>query len=503
MNSACNCCQQPPDGNGFYIGIRVKSVRAKFCAAFLPSVLGGNVLSAYESLATPDLVPSNPSNPLSGELYTDITVNYSKRIDEEIPASEGICFDVAGGSSYTDKEITLTRTVDPNKKIKTADLYRDSPIEQSCPSDCGSSSNPVLTGNSFVEYYTERTLTSLVQGGCGADYLNSCGNCPDDIYCYGGGSNPIVLTQTSKETFTTSVNGCALSGSFSYTDYPSANGEAITTQTSESNCCFAFVCNSEVFGHPSGQQETTDTDPYNIVIFPPLDENTTAQALAPIDISDVIDAAKQKLNDTDYFVPNASPIGDTTFDWSYGAYDPQSQAGNPYTPLSAGFSIYSSPFSESGFGNNATVDLSEIEYVIATGQPTGTCYIKLWFEEHFLPYPLPEDWPIDEVTLLPIPIKKSEFQIEHDFAKTEENLCYLPPDQINGYSPDLLFNPDNLVKIMEPKILTPPEEAGSKYVKILKYSYVKGYEPNDPYIENGSYTQGCKPNGFPAPQISC
>lgn len=488
MNSACNCCQQPPNEGGFYIGTRTKSVRAKFCGN------SAGVLYQYNSLAEPEFIPSSPANPLSGELYTDLTVNYSLRIDEETPASEGLCFDITGGSSYTDKEITLTRTIAPEKKIKTADLYRDSPIEQSCPSDCGSSSNPVLTGNSVVEYYTEVTFTSLIQGGCGADYLNSCGDCPDEIYCYGDGSNPIVLSNTRTETFTTSVNGCALSGSYSYNDYPSASGTAVTTQTSESNCCFAFVCAAQVSGHPEGPQETTDTDPYNIVVFPPLDENTTAQALVPIDISDVIDAAKQKLSDTDYFVSNALPIGDTTFDWSYGAYDPQA---------SAGFSIYSSPFSESGFANNAEVDLTETEYVIATGQPTGTCYIKLWLEEHFLPQTLPEDWPIDEATLLPIPIKTRAFQIEHNFAKTEGNSCYLPPNKINGYSPDLSFNPDNLVKIMEPKILAPPEEAGSKYVKILKYSYIKGYEPNTPYIENGSYTQGCKPNGFPAPTIPC
>jgi hypothetical protein len=157
--------------------------------------------------------------------------------------------------------------------------------------------------------------------------------------------------------------------------------------------------------------------------------------------------------------------------------------------------LYSSPFSESGYGNFCQLDLSATEYRIAFPESPGTCYVKLWFDEEFLPLPLPEDWPINPFSGRPQPQVTGSFSIEHKFATTKNKSCFVELAD-RGFV-DGNFLPANFIFHDEVRYLEAPSTSGTKFVRLRKYSYVEGYEPNDPFLVDNLWSQGCKPNGFP------
>ena len=477
-----------------YFGYRVKNVRAKFCATAFQT------LGQYLSKAAGTLTPSNPPNPAEGSLFSSLTISYFDSGETNGGSGEGICFDTVSSKDTSELRANLTEKVKEDLKIKTNDLNRDGPSDQQCSGQCEGPSNPKLEGSGGRDYYSERNYTTLASGGCGADYFNSCGGCPDDIYCYGDGSEPITVKNTTTEAFSWSVNGCRAYSQPAFADYPSAQGTAIRTDTSEANCCFSFICLAQVNSSPSPNpfSETT-TQSYNIVDLPFDLDKTTTTPIEPIDISDVTAAAFSKLDSVEYFAPE----GEEYF-WTDQF-------------VQAGYSRFSRPFSEAGFANSAEVDLSESQYVVRIGQPTATCYIKLWFIEEFLPSPLPENWPIDPVWGTPMPQKFSSFEIEHDFQEGSviPNRCF-ENKNINFADGDSFAPENSTLLTSEPRTLTPPNELGTKTVRLLKYSLLKNYTPKDPYpafdpLSGGYfYTQDCKPNGYPDPtaaindpRISC
>jgi hypothetical protein len=495
LNSACNCCATDPNSLTIYFGYKVKNVRAKFCPTAFQT------LWPYLSKAAGTLTPSNPPNPAEGSLFSGLTVSYFDSGETNGGFGEGICFDTVSSKDTSELRANLTEKVKEDLKIKTNDLNRDSPSDQQCSGQCEGPSNPKLVGSGGRDYYSERNYTSLAQGGCGADYgypTNHCGICDpiveESFYCYGDGTQPITVKDTTTETFSWSVNGCRAytPSEPSYNDYPSTEGTATTTSTSEANCCFSFVCLAQVNSSPSPNpfSETT-TKEYNIVDLPfDLDKTTTAP-IEPIDISDVTAAAFSKLESIEYFTPE----GEEYF-WTFLPEAIHSRT--------------SSPFSESGFNNSAEVGLSQLQYIIRIGRPTVTCHIKLWFEERFLPSPLPEDWPRDPVTGYPTPETLSSFEIEYDFATGGEvsKTCY-KSEEIDFIGPDGSFVPENSTLLTPtPRILTPSNTTGTKFISLIKWSLIKGYTPNTPYVdltnpENPRYTQGCKPDGFPDPSTPC
>ena len=483
LNSACDCCSVPPYPLELFFGNKRKIVRSKFCPTEF------QVLWPYVNKANGTLTPSDPPNPANGSLFSSLSISYSDMGKSEQEPDDNICFDLVSGEDTFEFSANLIEKVSKDK-IKTNDLYRDSPLDQQCSGQCGGPSNPLLEGGGEREYYSERKYESLVQGGCGADYLNYCGGCTESIYCFGNGSNPITVEYTTTETFLWSVNGCREYKQPSYADYPSAQGTATTTSTIESNCCFRFVCLAQVNSSPSPNPfSQTTTQPYNIVDLPFDLEKTTTTPIEPIDISDVIDAAFSKLGSVKYFAPE----GDEYF------WDDLSM------PLQVSHSRSSSPFSESGFSNYAEVTLSQKEYIIRIGAPPPTCYIKLWFIEEFLPSPLPENWEIG-LDGQPIPEIVSNFEIEHNFQNggVIPKNCFKDKD-IN-FTDGYFFVPENSILLTpSPLTLAVPDKLGTKTLKLLKYSLLKDYTPNDPHIVLDPlsgiffYTQDCKPNGYPDP----
>jgi hypothetical protein len=489
LNSACNCCSFPPYPLALVFGYKEKLVKSKFCPTSFQT------LGPYLSKAAGTLTPSDPQNPAEGSLFSSLTVSYFDIGEDGQEPSDGICFDTVSGQDTFELSANLTEKVNEDLKIKNNDLNRDSPSDQQCSSQCGGPSNPLLEGGGEREYYSERNYTSLVQGGCGADYLNYCGECPEEIYCYGDGSEPITATNTTTEAFSWSVNGCRAYSQPAFADYPSAQGTAIRTDTSEANCCFRFVCLAVVNSSPSPNPfSQTTTRPYNIVDLPFDLEKTTTTPIEPIDINDVTEAAFSKLDSVEYFAPE----GEEYF-WE-----------TTYQQLQVSHGRSSSPFSESGFSNYAEVTLSQKEYIIRIGAPPPTCYIKLWFVEEFLPSPLPENWEIG-LDGQPIPQKLSSFEIERDFQNggvipkkcfKDKNINFTGEDGVS-------FVPENSILVTpSPLTLTAPNEAGTKTVRLLKYSLLKKYTPKDPYLVldplSGGYfyTQDCKPNGYPAPDAA-
>jgi hypothetical protein len=492
INSACDCCDFPYANIVIGFGFKIKTARAKFCKTNF-NFFG----QSYLSMAAGTLTPSNPPNPTSGELYSSIKVNYYDDYDITGGFVDGICFDTTSSRSTYEEDSELIEIVE-NNKIKTNDLINDSVLEQACSSDCGSPQKPKLIGYNSIHYYSESELTTLVGGGCGADYFSYCGGCDneDDFFCYGDGEEPIVLNNTNDEKYESSVNGCKqITGQYQ------VNGTYTKTQTVQPNCCFAFVCLAVVNRSPNPSSDPflqTTVENYDVLSLPFNIENTTAEAIEPIDISDVIDAGFAKLNEIDYNT-ESEPIYDG---YSWQITGVSSYLGNGLVLASVSHELDSSPFSESGFSNDAQITLSELEYSLRIGAPTASCYIKFWFVEEFLPQTIPIDWP-KNFTGNPIPTIVNSFTIEHEFANGGEieNKCYkknINFTEENTYSTKI----ENSTLITEsPLTLTTPTEAGTKNLKLLKFSFLKNYTPNDP--DPIYYTQGCKPNGFPDPTVEC
>jgi len=502
LNSACNCCAYPFQQNSIGVGYKEKLIKSRFCG------VENAYLGPYHGIAHGTLTPSIPQNPESGELYSSLNVVYYDSGDDTVEPSEGICFDTVSGSSDFEIEADLIERVEEDYKILSNDLLRDNQSLQTCSSVCGGPKKPKLIGGGGRTYNSTNTYSSLVQGGCGADYFNYCGDCPDDIYCDGDGSNPIIVTNTDNEVYVWSVNGCR-----EPINYPSAQGTYTRTQTSEANCCFRFVCLAQVNSSPTpNPYSNTTVQPYNIVDLPYNLNKTTATPIEPIDISDVTDAAFSKLAATAYFAPEGEDNIWSVNVLAAGGSLQDNSDSVPILLLTSSHTRYSSPFSESGFSNSAEVTLSEKEYTLAIGAPTASCYIKLWFIEEFLPQEIPEDWPTDP-NGQPMPERLTSFEIEKDFSDDSEisGRCYKGPDEINFNDPiNFSINPTNSTIITDsPRVLTAPTSSGTKYLKLLKFSYLKNYTPNDPYFvldeSSGEYfsTQGCKPNRTPNPTIQC
>jgi hypothetical protein len=153
--------------------------------------------------------------------------------------------------------------------------------------------------------------------------------------------------------------------------------------------------------------------------------------------------------------------------------------------LQAGSSVY---------GNIKFNNSSRFKFV---HYPTVTCYLKVWFRKR-------------EITIFPAPPEVGVNQTFYDcgpfFGGNEEtaitdtiyewrgtqkieNLCVDPKKNII---------PDQLIYDTQQEIELEAENGTSKAIDffVLKYSFIEGYEPNDP-DEFGD--QGDSPSGFPNP----
>ncbi len=117
-------------------------------------------------------------------------------------------------------------------------------------------------------------------------------------------------------------------------------------------------------------------------------------------------------------------------------------------------------------------------------QPTGTCYLKVWFEKEILNWKSSTDQ-------CPVLVEDGDPEKEDIDEPYEWEGSGYPCFEDKEKSPTECEN----AIYSEPKTIT-AQENQSVSVRIKKWSIIKDYEPDDP-DENGC--QGCKPNGFPIP----
>lgn len=454
-NNACNCCNIPTPPF-FFFGYKDKIIKSKFCPTNFKFLT-----APYQQKAAGTLTPSDPPNPESGPLFSGLSVSYSDSsssvYENPNPVFTGgsffapICSILIESSSSNNISASYVETATENK-IKSNDLYRDEPSEQLCSNICGSPNNPILQGSSNSNYFSSSKFK-----------LNN----PPQF------SN---VTVTDSETFNSSVNGCRENNS-----YPSAQGTYNRTQTRGSDGSYNFICGGVRYTTPSPNPTITTTSAeYNVVNLPFNLDKTTTTAIDDLDIKNVIDEASNKLNDVEYYAPEGE-------DYFWNSESIQTK-----------YSIFSSPFSESGFANFAEVTLSEKEYILRISAPTVSCYVKVWIVEEFLPQEPPEDWP-KNLDGSPKPERISTLEIEHNFQEGDviDGTCY-QDENINFTGQDgLSFVPENSILLTESPIkMEAPEKKGTKTLKILKYSFLENYIPDDP--DSVPY---CNPNGFPNPEL--
>lgn len=117
-------------------------------------------------------------------------------------------------------------------------------------------------------------------------------------------------------------------------------------------------------------------------------------------------------------------------------------------------------------------------------QPTGTCYLKVWFKKVVQKYKNSAD-------ACPVLIKDGD-PIKEDFDEPYEweasgYPCFEDKEKAVSDCENTIYS--------EPKTVT-AEENQSVTIKIEKWSMLKDYEPDDP---DDDECQGCKPDGFPIP----
>lgn len=512
----CNCCDsgRPPEIQ-FFLAFRNKSIIGKFCGTGVTSIGSQGfptVLSGYNSLVQPENLTLivDPPNPTTGELHTDISVSYQTTTREDIEPEEGFCFDgLAGGYNETSALYSFTRSTNPELRISFQDstgiFYRKPVVEQETDLetgelvdvlDEGGNTIPVLDANG--EQVTEKSyLTTTCPEDCGSpnnpflegetlqifESLSVLGIC-----CCEDGDTLVTEEIFDREVYESSTaKSCASFGSFDTT------GSYTREQKSEANCAYNIVCGAVRYTHPGGEvvEPFIDEPTNSIASFPPLDENTSAQLGEPTLIEDVIAKTEESFLGTPYSVDQGSIwFGDPNLTELIAPVN--FTVENPGSFVTATRNFFSVPFASFGFGNFCQLELSGAEYRIAFAESPGTCYVKLWFDEQFLPLdPLPEgEYP--QVT--------GSFSIEQKFPTTSNKSCFV---EINdrGLGPNGAFYPANFIYHYEVRQLLPPAISGTNILRVRKYSFVEGYEPNDPFLvpyEDGEvFSQGCKPNGFP------
>jgi hypothetical protein len=150
------------------------------------------------------------------------------------------------------------------------------------------------------------------------------------------------------------------------------------------------------------------------------------------------------------------------------------------------FEIYGG---SSAYGNEK--HRGQAKYQIAF-YPTATCYLKVWIQtKKTLFGPSSENiydcgpFYSDETG-----VTKSVTEYEWGGSAVYQNLCFEPPYTDENLTPDQIIYSGVYFSNSE------PADGTSEIVeiRILKYSFLEGYTPNDP-DENGS--QGCFGNGYP------
>ncbi len=108
--------------------------------------------------------------------------------------------------------------------------------------------------------------------------------------------------------------------------------------------------------------------------------------------------------------------------------------------------------------------------------PTPTCYLKVWLRRRFVPR-------YDALGFVePLGVYEWSPTTDPCLAHPE-----LPPTHV-----------DNLVVSTERYVLEPPTKEGWVDMEVVKYSFLSGYEPDDPLPDGSRPSPDLMPNGFPA-----
>jgi len=151
-----------------------------------------------------------------------------------------------------------------------------------------------------------------------------------------------------------------------------------------------------------------------------------------------------------------------------------------------GYGTTAASYSNHGvYSQSTTVAKVRVEHTTP-----ATCYLKVWLKKTTLKYvsgPLsctPNQLSNEETEILTYEWK-GPVGCTAGKTKTCLNECEKPPD----YCENEHYSTETWILDAGTPV---PGEATSISIQILKYSFIKGYEPDDPDVE-----PRCKPNGFP------
>jgi hypothetical protein len=323
------------------------------------------------------------------------------------------------------------------------------PTPNECGNDCGEGEQ---TCSGSYEFKT----------GTQIDYTYPCGSATEEF----GFEGSVTWNEDCTSNFTQEAALFQCSGSISVGTITGTameiDGECVfeLIDSEGGDPSYAYPQNigfgNEDFGGACAGQETVETD--------------TSTRTPPEAEEEVITSWNEKNEDCEGWCgPGLEEIVDLS---SHGEWDAAPQS----VTIFGGSSIY---------GNVKSQETVQLKFAHT---PSPTCYLQVWFRKKTTTYAPDTDECGPFFTGSPTESVEDD---TYTWNGTDQgqNLCADLPLTESNITPDQVFYETTRTITAE----AADGESVEVEFKILKWSFVPGYEPNDP--DEGD--QGCKPNGFP------
>lgn len=144
-----------------------------------------------------------------------------------------------------------------------------------------------------------------------------------------------------------------------------------------------------------------------------------------------------------------------------------------------------------GSSANGNIKFRESVNIKFAHTPTPSCYLKVWFETKTTIFGPSTESDCGPAFNQKISETTEVTTYEWEGSATTGNLCVDPPITEENLTPDqVIYGGQETIEAE-----TSNGQSKIMIYKILKWSLIKGYEPNDP-DEDGD--QGCNPNAYPS-----
>jgi hypothetical protein len=316
-------------------------------------------------------------------------------------------------------------------------------------------SSPVETCSGSYEFKTGTQIDYTYPCGSAKEEFGFEGSVTWDGDCGGNFTQEPVLFQCSGSISAGTITGTAME----------IDGECVfeLIDSEGGDPFYAFPQNigfgNEDFGGACSGQETVETDT----------STRTPTELPPPETDVYVSYDNLNENCDTFSGPGLEEIVELS---SHGEWDNTPQSISVF----AGSSVY---------GNLKSRETMQFKFAHT---PSPTCYLKVWFRKRTRTYTAAEN-------------ECGPFFSGSPTDEVEDSVyTWIGENQGDKLCVDLPLNDDNITpaQVVYDTTQTVTASAGNGesvevQFYILKWSFVRGYEPNDP--EEGD--QGCKPNGFP------